>query len=78
MNTPILTTLQEENAPWNKVDKLKETTVEVTVYLTKTIKITTKTDSRQEMLDKVGDAINDTDFNKWDIDNVDVVDVTKI
>ena len=78
MNTPILTTLQEENAPWNKVDKLKETTVEVTVYLTKTIKITTKTDSRQEMLDKVSDAINDTDFNKWDIDNVDVVDVTKI
>lgn len=78
MNTPILTTLQEENAPWNKVDKLKETTVEVTVYLTKTIKVITKTDSRQEMLDKVGDAINDTDFNKWDIDNVDVVDVTKI
>lgn len=78
MNTPILTTLQEENAPWNKVDKLKETTVEVTVYLTKTIKVITKTDSRQEMLDKVGDAINDTDFNKWDIDNVDVIDVTKI
>lgn len=77
MNTPILTTLQEENAPWNQVDKLKETTVEVTVYLTKTIKVLTKTDSRQEMLDKVGDAINDTDFNKWDIDNVDVVDVTK-
>ena len=78
MNTPILTTLQEENAPWNKVDKLKETTVEVTVYLTKTIKIITKTDSRQEMLDKVDDVINDTDFNKWDIDNVDVIDVTKI
>lgn len=78
MNTPILTTLQEENAPWNKVDKLKETTVEVTVYLTKTITITTKTDSRQEMLDKIGDVINNTDFNKWDIDDVDVVDVTKI
>lgn len=78
MNTPILTTLQEENAPWNKEDEipeLKKRTVEVTVYLTKRITIITDTDSVEEMTNKIDDVVKNADFNKWQLDNIDVTEI---